>query len=138
VGRYNEEPDAKAYHRASRAIVRKPSLGAVPCRFALLQAEHACRLAPENGAHRAALGAAQYRAGRHREAERTLRQAARLAEPVPADLAFLAMAQHRLGQADAAGATMIGLREMMRQAPWSADPEALALMREAGALMNAR
>jgi hypothetical protein len=137
VSRYNEEPDAEVYCRASRVIVRKPYLGAFPYRFALLQAEHACRLAPEKGEYRAALGAAQYRAGRYREAERTLSQAARLTETVPADLVFLAMAQHRLGQSEAAKATLIVLREMMRQAPWSADPEALGLMREAQTLLSA-
>ena len=103
VDRYREETDPEKYHQASWAIVRQPYLNAFQYRFALLQAEHARRLAPDEGRHRTTLGAAQYRDGRYRDALATLTRADQLNENPPIDLAFLAMAQHRLGQPQGAG-----------------------------------
>jgi WD40 repeat protein len=43
---YREETNPETYHRESWALVRQPYLNAFQYRFALLQAEHVCRLLP--------------------------------------------------------------------------------------------
>jgi hypothetical protein len=136
VGRYHEQTDPESYHRASRAAVLQRFLNPFQYRFALLQAAHACRLAPDQGAYRATLGAAQYRAGRFAEAVATLEQAERLAELIPADLAFLALAQHRLGEPDQARASLARLRAIVEQPGGPKDPETLGLWREAAATVS--
>jgi hypothetical protein len=78
VDRYHEETNPETYHQASWALVRQPYLNAFQYRFALLQAEHACRLAPDRQGYRMGLGAALYRTGRYREAIETLGNADRL------------------------------------------------------------
>jgi DNA-binding beta-propeller fold protein YncE len=77
--RYREETSPEAYHQASWAVVWQPYLNDIQYRFALHQAETACRLAPESAWYRTTLGAAQYRAGQYREALATWTQAAALA-----------------------------------------------------------
>ena len=118
VDRYHEETDPETYHRASWALVRQPYLNAFQYRFALLQAEHACRLAPDRQGYRIGLGAALYRAGRYQEAIETLGAADRLDRGSPAVLAFLAMAHHRLGQREQARAVLARLREILDQPRW--------------------
>jgi WD40 repeat protein/serine/threonine protein kinase len=66
VDRYQEESDAEAYHKASAAVVRQRYLSPLTYRFALRQAETACRLAPERAAYRTTLEQARDRAGRER------------------------------------------------------------------------
>jgi WD40 repeat protein len=72
VDRCHEETDPERYHQASWALVRQPYLNAFQYRFALRQAETACRLAPERIQYQTALAAAQYRAGEYRRALGTL------------------------------------------------------------------
>src|SRR5262249_10315403 len=89
---------------------------------ALRQAEAACRLIPDDGYSLTALGIAEYRVGKYREAVATLERADRLKKdlrqsPDPRDLAFLALAHHHLGQADPARAALSRLRELRK------DPE---------------
>ena len=84
VDRYHEESKPEKYQEVSWAIVRQPYLNAVQYRFALFQAEHACRLAPNREGFRDGLGAALYRAGRYREAIETLGKANRLDKGSPA------------------------------------------------------
>src|SRR5262249_29115635 len=72
VDGYHEETNPETYHQASWALVRQPYLNAFQYRFALLQAEHACRLAPNRQEYRVGLGAALYRAGHCREAIESL------------------------------------------------------------------
>jgi tetratricopeptide (TPR) repeat protein len=138
VGRYHEETDADSYHRASWAAVRQRYLNSFQYRFALMQARRACCLAGDRAGYRTALGAAQYRVGRYLEALETLRQANRDEKLVLANLAFQAIVQHQLGRTEVAQATVVRLREMMRQLPGTVDSEARALVREAEALMNTR
>src|SRR5262249_23816375 len=88
--RYHEETDPEPYHRASWALVRQPYLNAFQYHVALLQAKHACRLAPDRQEYRTGLGAALYRAGRYEEAIETLGAADRLDTGSPAVLAVLA------------------------------------------------
>ena len=49
-----------------------------------------------------------------------------------ADLAFLALAQHRLGQSEKARETLGRLRQVMKYQKWAGDPDAQAFLREAG------
>jgi hypothetical protein len=68
VDRYHEETDPEKYHEASQAIVCQPYLNVFQYRFALKQAETACRLAPEQAEYRATLKLAQDRlAAKERE-----------------------------------------------------------------------
>src|SRR5262249_56690028 len=81
---------------ASRSVVRKPGAEPAAYRLALRQAEAACRLIPDDGYSLTALGIAEYRVGRYREAVATLERADRLKQdlrqsPDPPDLAFLAL-----------------------------------------------
>jgi WD40 repeat protein len=135
VDGYHEETKPEIYHQESWALVRQPYLNAIQYRFALLQAEHACRLAPDRQEYRTGLGAALYRAGRYREAIETLGRADRLDEDSPTRLAFLAMAHHRLGQREQARANFDHLHRLLDQPREMKDSEALDLMREAEALI---
>jgi hypothetical protein len=54
--------------------------------------------------------------------------------PDPADLAFLALAHHRLGQTDQARAVLSRLRELMKKAERAKDEPGQAFLREAEAL----
>jgi tetratricopeptide (TPR) repeat protein len=83
-------------------------------RRGLRLAEAACQLEPDNGSILNTLGVAQYRAGQYEKALATLKRSNRLqGNRQPADLAFLAMTQHRLNQAEAARATLQRLRVVM-------------------------
>ncbi len=110
-------------------------MNAFQYRFALLQAEHACRLAPDRQEYRTGLGAALYRAGRSRAAIEALGTADRSDKGSPAVLTFQALAHHRLGQHEQAKADLARLREVLNQPRWSKDAEALDLMHEAQALI---
>jgi tetratricopeptide (TPR) repeat protein len=136
VERYHEQTNPETYHQESWALVRQPYLNAFQYRFALLQAEHACRLAPDRQEYRISLGAALYRTRRYREALETLGKAHRPDTGSPAALAFLAMAQHRLGQHDQARAVLVRLRVLFDQPHRAKDAEALDLMHEAEALVG--
>jgi WD40 repeat protein/serine/threonine protein kinase len=134
--RYREEPDPDRYHRASRALVRQRYLDAGQYQFALWQAKTACRLTPDNGELLTTLGAAYYRVGNYPEALQTLLrsdqlQTARNQGSLPADLVFLAMTRHRLGQTNEARATLARLQEVMKQSRWANDPEAQDSLHEA-------
>ncbi len=123
--------------RASWSVVRQPGARAAAIDHALRQAEAACRLIPDRSLFLSTLGLAQYRAGRYREALVTLERADRLnnavdhGSSVPRDLAFLALARHRLGQAAEAGATLDSLHALIKTTQWSKDEEAQAFLREA-------
>jgi len=135
VDGYHEETNLERYHQESWALVRQPYLNAFQYRFALLQAEHACRLAPDRENYRIGLGAALYRAGRYREAIETLGTADRSDKGSPAALTFRALAHHRLGQHEQARANLARLRALFDQPRRAKDAEALDLMHEAEALI---
>jgi WD40 repeat protein len=138
AGSYREELDAERYHRASWAVVRQRYLNAFQYRFALRQAETACRLAPRQRKYRTTLGVAQYRAGRYQEALETLTEADRLNQGVPADLAFLAMVQHRLGRNEQARMSLTRLRKVLKKPDGAKQAEAQAFGREAEALVEGK
>jgi hypothetical protein len=75
---------------------------------------------------------AQYRSGLVAEALATLTQRNALnGEKEPSGLAFLALAQHRLGRSEMARETLAQLRKVMKGPRWAADSEAHAFLREA-------
>jgi WD40 repeat protein/serine/threonine protein kinase len=135
VAGYHEETNPEIYHQESWALVRQPYLNAIQYRFALLQAEHACSLAPDRQEYRLGLGAALYRAGRYREALETLGKAHRPDTGSPATLAFLATAHHQLGQHERARAALARLRQLLDQPRWAKDAEARDLVHEAETLI---
>ncbi len=111
--------DAYRLRMAARILVRSPDAGAAAFQRALRLAEIACRLAPNNGLHQGALGAALYRTGSYGDAVKTLTRSDQLnsASPggsFPPDLAVLALAHHRLGQTQDAQAALARLREAMK------------------------
>jgi WD40 repeat protein/serine/threonine protein kinase len=135
VDGYREETDPETYRRESWALVRQPYLNAFQYRFALLQAEHACRLAPHRPECRIGLGAALYRAGRCQQAIETLAAADPIGKASPTALAFLAMGHHQLGQHQQARAAFARLRALFDQPQWAKNAEAVNLMHEAQALI---
>jgi WD40 repeat protein len=165
LDRYQEEQDADRYHEAAWAIVRQRYGNAFPHRFALSQAETACRRAPGQSKYLTTLGAAQYRAGQYSEARTTLTQADRLhrtafaslafparqlpqalvmlweAQPLReamlANLAFLAMTYYQLGEDELAHAALTRLRETAESAEWAKGEQAQAFLREAEAVGKA-
>jgi hypothetical protein len=137
VDGYHEETKPETYHRASWAVVRQPYLNAFQYRFALLQAEHACRLDPDRQEYRLGLGAALYRAGRFREAIQTVGGDDRPDKASPAALAFRVMAHHRLGQRELARAELACLHEIVDQPDRTKDAdENLDLVHEAETLVH--
>jgi tetratricopeptide (TPR) repeat protein len=138
VDHYREEVDPERYDQASWAIVRLPYLNAFQYRFALKQAETACRRAPQEGKYLTTLGAAQYRAGAYENALKTLMQTAALNQGHPVDLSFLAMTQHELGQKELAQVTLTRLREAMHNPEWAKHEEAARLLRGAEVLIESK
>jgi tetratricopeptide (TPR) repeat protein len=57
---------------------------------------------------------------------------------LPADLAFLAMAQHQLGHQEQARTTLARLREALKQPQWAKDAEAQSFLREAATLIDGK
>ncbi|HEY1377145.1 MAG TPA: protein kinase [Gemmataceae bacterium] len=128
--------ESQRFNAAAWAVVRRPGGSAEDYGRALAHAETANRLRPEDGLLLNTLGVAQYRAGRFREAADTLSRSAQLNRGIPADLAFLAMAQSRAGNADDARATLTRLRTAMKQPRWAGNAEAKQFLAEAEALID--
>jgi hypothetical protein len=126
--------------QASSSVVSLPGAEVGAYRLALHQAEAACRVIPDHGGFLTTLGLAQYRVGDYAAALATLTRADQINAPAvggstsPIDLAFLALAQHRVGQADQARSTLGRLRETMEKEPWIEDKLAQAWLREAEAI----
>jgi tetratricopeptide (TPR) repeat protein len=110
--------------------------------LALRQAEAAVQAAPGHGPYLNTLGVAHYRMGNYGKALQTLTQSEKLNAKQrgiqPADLAFLAMAQHQLAKIDEAKAALVRLREVMRQERWAKDAEAQGFLREAEVLIEGK
>ena len=126
---------------ASWSFVRAPDGRRDDYLRALRRAEAAVRLAPENGTYLKTLGVALYRVGRYEEALEALRRAialdtAKRGGPTPTELAFLAMAHHRLGHAAEARAGLDVLRSRMRDPEATKDPESQAFLHEAEMLID--
>ncbi len=123
----------------SWAVVQRPDAEPAAYRRALRQAEAACRAVPDNAALVTTLGVAQYRGGQYREAVSTLLKAGPLdgnSSTIPgrADLAFLALSYHKLGQSDLAHEYLNRLREALAKGPYAKSQMGRMFLREAQAL----
>jgi WD40 repeat protein/tRNA A-37 threonylcarbamoyl transferase component Bud32 len=137
--RYEANP--AGLNSVSWKVVGRSDAAVEAYRQALRQAEEACRLAPESRACLNTLGVAQYRVGQYQSALATLTRsdkinAAGSQGSEPSDLAFLAMAHHKLGQHDKAQVCLQRLRQAMKQDRWAGDAEAWGFLREAESLLN--
>jgi WD40 repeat protein len=123
-------------NNASWKVVSSPGSERAAYERALRQAEAVCLLAapsdPDYPTFLNTLGVAHYRVGDYQKAVDTLVRSAKSSKgPSAADLAFLAMAQHQLGQKDQARATLERLRELIKKPRWAKHPPAQDRLREA-------
>jgi WD40 repeat protein/tRNA A-37 threonylcarbamoyl transferase component Bud32 len=133
--------DASALMLAAWMVVKNRDAGKDAYAAALRRAEAAVRLIPGEGAFLRTLGVAHYRVGDHAQALETLEKSEKVRAatlPLPADLAFLAMAHHQLGHKPQAQATLARLREMMKPPAWKNDAEAQGFLREAEELIEGK
>jgi WD40 repeat protein len=126
-------------NKASWSVLQRPDAGASAYQRALRQAELACRLVPQDAVYLTTLGAAQYRVGNDREAVATLTLADQLMARIDPSwlverLAFLALAQHRLGNPEEARTAVGRLHLIANQPGREGYPAAPALLREIEAL----
>jgi hypothetical protein len=133
--------DQAALIQASREIVRSANASAERYNQALRHAKAVCRPESENGYLLTTLGIAQYRARRYQEALETLTRSEKFNSKdqkgsQPGDLAFLAMAQQRLGKNAEARATLVRLSQAMKDPAVAGNQEYEAFQREAEALLQ--
>jgi dipeptidyl aminopeptidase/acylaminoacyl peptidase len=133
--------EAWRLNNASWQVAASPGQTAEAYDRALRDAEAASRLVPEEGNLLNTLGVARYRAGRYAEALEALARSDALntagaGGSIPGDLAFLAMAHHRLGHRDEARAVLGKLREALTRPRWKDDEESRGFLREAEALID--
>jgi hypothetical protein len=123
---------AEKYNTAARTLVSEPGQPDGTYQRGFRLAKAACRLEPENRFFLNTLGVAQYRCGLLAEALATLNRSNDLNKGKElADLAFVALAQHRLGQSEMARSTVGRLREVIKNPQSAGDPQAQAFLREA-------
>jgi tetratricopeptide (TPR) repeat protein len=128
--------DASELNSASWSTVRRPDATPDQYQLALQQAEMICGLGPENGLYLNTLGVAQYRVGRYQETIDTLLRADKINGGIPADLAFLAMAQYRLEQKGQAQSTLALLRQAIEKSKQTVDKDTQNFLREAETLIG--
>jgi tetratricopeptide (TPR) repeat protein len=133
-------PDPNALNTLSWRVVLRPDAKLIEYDLALRQAQVACDLAPENGLYLNTLGVAQYRVGKFREALETLTRSEKLNAgengPHPADIAFIAMTLHQLGNNEQLKPALGRLRQAVKA---RGDlPDDLALLHEAYALIEGK
>ncbi len=121
---------------ASRAVVHRRDASPQEYLLARRRAETACRLVPVEGRYWTTLGMACYRLNQHQAAVEALEKADALNTapdqgPMPADLAFLALASHRLGREDLARAAYRRLQDVIKRPEWASNGEARAFFHEA-------
>jgi WD40 repeat protein len=127
---------------ASWNVVRLPNLTNESYALALRRALAAYQASPLDGDILNTVGVAQYRMRQFASALETLTQSEKInsAGPdgsQPAELAFLAMTQHQLGQTSEARATLARLRKAIEQdSQWADDTDAQAFLREAEVLIE--
>jgi len=135
------EENGEGLNRESWRIALRPNATAEDYAKALKWAEALPRLDPDNGLWLNTLGVARYRVGHYPEAVETLTRSARLNAnqpdaPLPADLAFLAMAHAKNGDADKAREALARLRDAMKKPRWANSAEARGFLREAEAIVE--
>jgi hypothetical protein len=133
--------EAMRLNSASWQIVASPDRSEEAYARALRDAEAASQLLPEDGMILNTLSVAQFRAGRFAKALETLIRSDALNSAsagwsIPADLAFIAMAHHRLGHDSAAREALGRLRAAMKQSRSIEDRESKGFLREAETLIE--
>ncbi len=136
--RFQEESDPRRFHGAAWALVRQKGLAARWYHQALLQVKAARQLDPKKLEYFSTLGVAHYRLGQYAEALATLKEADHHVKDLPANLAFLAMTQHQLGQEEQAQARMARLRETIQRPRWMKDEEAHRFLAEAETVVRTK
>jgi WD40 repeat protein len=136
---YEESP--YELDNANWEVVKVPRGKAEDYAVALRRAEKVRRRVPDHPAYLTTLLAAQFRAGKYAEVLATFPIAERLHADdflgqIPSDWAFRSMAEHLLGQADQARATLAHLRGLMKEPRWAHHQEATAFFGEAEALLQ--
>jgi tetratricopeptide (TPR) repeat protein len=121
-------------------VVRLPDGNEAAYRKALSKAQKAVGLRPDDWTILDTLGGAQYRVGAYEDALETLARSERIRlalydDPCWDNLAFAAMALHRLGRADEAKATLQQLRALLKDDRFADHEEAKALLAEAEKLL---
>jgi WD40 repeat protein/serine/threonine protein kinase len=135
-----QTPESPArLNEVSWSVARQRGAPPEGYRLAVRRAEAACQLVPNNGAMLNTLGVAEYRAGLYSDAVATLTQSDRLNSggtlgAQPADLAFLALAHHRLGQPDQARSALDRLRALMKKPAHASTSESQVFLSEAEAI----
>jgi hypothetical protein len=129
-----EDPDGLNW--ASWLAIRQPDLEPAAYWLAVRQSEEACRLVPRSWRYLTGLGMARYRFGQYQAAVDALTQAVDVRAslqlgPRPADLGFLALSRHRLGQTNQARADLVRLRELLKTPGLLYDAQDHAFLREA-------
>jgi WD40 repeat protein/tetratricopeptide (TPR) repeat protein len=148
--------DAERYNVVAWDIVRRPDRTPDEYRKALRVARVAATTRPKDADIANTLGVAQYRSGLYQDALETLTRAIELSKnknnlssrkPIlsflslmgaarPGDLAFVAMAQCRLGDRKAAAASLVKLRELMQVEENASDHDNQGFLQEAEALID--
>ncbi len=108
---------------------------------ALRLVQKAFKLQPFNPDLPNTWGVAQYRSGQYKEALTMLQttdRAHQIQHPdgIPRNVAFVAMAQYRVGQHEEAKKSLERLRGLVKEGSFAGDPEAQGLLREAEAIFN--
>ncbi|UCG55831.1 MAG: protein kinase [Phycisphaerales bacterium] len=111
--------DADKLIKKAWQVISSPDKGAEEYRVAFERAEKANALEPNEPTILNTLGAAHYRVGSHEDALKTLVKSARMLSdakelPDPLNLAFTAMALHKIGRASEAMAAIERLRELRK------------------------
>jgi hypothetical protein len=133
--------NASALNVLAWELVKPPGRELSSYRQALRYSEAACQLEPGNGVYLTTLGVAHYRVGNDDKVLAMLLRSDQIHQnqyqgPLPANLAFLAMAQQRLGLAQEAQTGLLRLRERMKDPRWAQDAETQGFLREAEALLT--
>ncbi len=124
--------DTRAWHSAT-----EPNLPDTEYLQALEWAQAATKKAPENGQFLTTLGIAQYRLKRYDQALGTLKDASKLhSDRLVAIWATMAMANHRLGNAEESTAALNRMEGLMRDASVSFDSAIRCLADEARSLLG--
>ena len=135
---YPENPEA--LNALAWDLVKQPGRAMSDHQKALRYSEEACRVEPKNSLYLSTLGVAYYRVGNYDKALETLQRSDQINKKqhdgsLPANLAFLAMTQQRLGHAKEAQDHLQQLRQRMKDRAWADDAEAQGFLREAEALL---
>jgi WD40 repeat protein len=141
VERYRED-SSRLFSQAMQVIAR-PGTTENQYAHALLRAQRATQLEPENNSYFNMVGMGHYRLGQYDKAIAILEQADSqyVAKGIrgggaPWTLAFLAMTYHKLDKHDEARASLVRLRKCMSHQSWSSVPLYQAMLREAEALIE--